>query len=212
MAWTFTFFTITGFLSGSILYSALLPRLLRRVDIVEESDDHNPGTANVFKLSGPGLGVVCLLLDMAKGFLPVLLALGRVNPYRISFALIMAAPVLGHAFSPLMKGHGGKSIAVSFGVLLALCFRTAMVWYLAAAFLFFSLVLVIQPHSCRVIVSFSCYSLFSLLVVPFHSFVAGGLLISAVVIAKHLSPREFSPSHFQVSLFGRRKRLPKHVS
>ena len=68
MIWIFLFYIVAGFFSGSILYSALLPRLFSKVDIVEDSDDHNPGTANVFKLVGPVMGLICLLLDMAKGF------------------------------------------------------------------------------------------------------------------------------------------------
>lgn len=212
MRWNFIFYLAAGFLSGSILYSFLLPKLLRQVDVVQDSGDHNPGSANAIKLAGPVVGLLCLVLDIAKGFFPVLLSLGRVNPYHLSFALVIAAPVLGHAFSPLMRGHGGKAIAVSFGVLLALCWRTAMVWYLAAAFLFFSLVLTIEPHGCRVIVSFFSFALFSFMVVPFRSFVAGGLLVSAVVIGKHLFPRQFTLSQIRITLFGRRRRLPKHVS
>ena len=36
------------------------------------------------------------------------------------FAAVMAAPVLGHAYSVYHRGRGGKAIAVSFGVLLGL--------------------------------------------------------------------------------------------
>ena len=67
----YLFYALLGFLSGSILYSALLPRWLRGIDIVAGSDDHNPGAANAFLLAGPQVGVLCVLCDLAKGFLPV---------------------------------------------------------------------------------------------------------------------------------------------
>ena len=44
-------FLVAGFASGSVLYSMVLPRWLRGVDVVALSDDHNPGTANAMKLS-----------------------------------------------------------------------------------------------------------------------------------------------------------------
>lgn len=209
MIWIFLFYIVAGFFSGSILYSALLPRLFSKVDIVEDSDDHNPGTANVFKLVGPVMGLICLLLDMAKGFFPVFLALTSLDFHRFPFALVMAAPVLGHAFSPFARFHGGKAIATSFGVLLSLCLYSNMVWYLAGVFIFFSIGVTIRPHSCRVIASFLCFLLSCVFVVPIRSFAVGGVIISAIVLAKHLFPREFTLSQVQISLFGRRK-FPKH--
>ena len=45
----YLFFTIIGYLSGSIVYSYFLPKLFFKKDILKISDDGNPGCANVFK-------------------------------------------------------------------------------------------------------------------------------------------------------------------
>ena len=53
-------FLVAGFASGSVLYSMVLPRWLRGVDVVALSDDHNPGTANAMKYAGRLVGTLCL--------------------------------------------------------------------------------------------------------------------------------------------------------
>ena len=64
------------FLLGGVMFSQLVPKLLGKGDVGRDSDDHNPGAANVFCLCGVPLGVLCLLLDLLKGFVPVFLAKG----------------------------------------------------------------------------------------------------------------------------------------
>ena len=66
------FFILFGYLSGSILFARLLPKYLRHIDICELSEDNNPGVFNAFKHAGPVIGSMTLLLELAKGFLPVL--------------------------------------------------------------------------------------------------------------------------------------------
>ena len=108
-------FILLGFLSGSVLYSQYLPWHIKRINIIEISEDHNPGTSNVMKYAGVPLGILCLICDVAKGFIPVFAAMRFVSPQDIMVALILAAPVAGHAFSVFHRGQGGKAIAVTFG-------------------------------------------------------------------------------------------------
>ena len=82
--------------------------------------DGNPGAANVFQAGGRKSGCLALILDVAKGMPFVVLAhLFFGLPVVLTMAVAVSA-VLGHAFSPLLRLKGGKSIAVTFGVLLAL--------------------------------------------------------------------------------------------
>ncbi len=78
--------------------------------------DGNPGASNLFRAGGWLVGIVGLLLDYAKGVAPVVVArfVGGIE----GSALIPTAlaPVLGHAFSPWLRGRGGKAVAVTFGV------------------------------------------------------------------------------------------------
>ena len=83
-------YIIGGYLSGSVLYSYLLPKALKGIDITAESPDGNPGTANAFTCAGIPIGILVLCMELLKGYLPVHLALREVNPARWSFALILA--------------------------------------------------------------------------------------------------------------------------
>ncbi len=95
---TCIFFSIVGYLSGSILYAYWIPKILFQKDICALSPDGNPGTANAFVYGGFRAGILALLLELFKGFFPVVLALRTLDidtPYMIP---ILIAPVLGHAF------------------------------------------------------------------------------------------------------------------
>ena len=103
-----------GFMLGSVMFSRILPRLIKGKDVTKLSDDGNPGAANVFSTCGIVLGMLCLLLDMGKGFAPVLLAQHLVDIHSMRFSAVLIAPVLGHALAPLNHFRGGKCIATAF--------------------------------------------------------------------------------------------------
>ncbi len=154
------FFSCLGFLLGSVLFSYHLPLWLKGVDTARQSADRNPGTANAMKLAGVPTGLLCLLLDMLKGFLPVFLA-SRVTPGFFFGPLmipVLAAPALGHALAPWYPFHGGKAIATAFGTLAGLLPGSLAVFALALWYLFFSLVVVIHPNERRSVVTFACFA------------------------------------------------------
>lgn len=64
--------TLLCYLSGSVLYSYLIPLWLKRIDIRNNTDDQNPGAGNAFKNSGKTIGFLCLVLEILKGLLPIL--------------------------------------------------------------------------------------------------------------------------------------------
>lgn len=108
MPWPLIGFVAAGFFSGSILYSLILPKWIKGVDIVAVSDDHNPGTANAMKYAGKLVGSLCLICDLGKGFFPVWIAAQFLPVGAFSFALVMAAPVMGHAFPPCCGEEGER--------------------------------------------------------------------------------------------------------
>lgn len=153
------FYAISGFLSGSILFSYHLPLWLKGINVVSQSADHNPGSANAIKLAGVPIGLLCLLADMLKGFVPVWLALRSLGPGFPLIPLVIAAPVLGHAFTPWYSFRGGKAIAVSFGALAGLLPLCLHVWVLIFWYLFFSLIIIIRPNERRSVITFICFAL-----------------------------------------------------
>ena len=63
-----------GYLSGSVLYARIFSRLFQKENMLEQSKDHNPGTANAFMYGGFWCGLLTLLFDLGKGFFPVYLS------------------------------------------------------------------------------------------------------------------------------------------
>ena len=111
-------YVIAGYLSGSVLYARVFLQLFGKADEYRQSKDENPGTANAFAYGGFACGVLTLAGDMLKGFLPVWLFLHSgedITP--VTLALVLLAPVLGHAFSCFYGLRGGKGIAVAVGCL-----------------------------------------------------------------------------------------------
>ncbi len=176
---------VLGFFSGSVLYSALLPRLTKGIDVRALAPDHNPGAANVFKYAGVPVGILALVCDLAKAYVPVRLALRWLPLADPAFALVLCAPVLGHAFSPLAHFRGGKAIAASFGALLALLPGCTVVLPLIFWYILFSTAVIIRPHAARTILTFVLVAAAAARQ-PFFSVRMGVVLIAAAVIWRHL--------------------------
>jgi glycerol-3-phosphate acyltransferase PlsY len=110
--------SLLGFLLGSIPFSLLMGKLVAKRDI-RSIGDGNPGGANAIKAGGLKAGIPAILLDIAKGFAPVYLA-QRAGLADWSLIPVALAPVLGHAFSPFLRFRGGKALAATGGVWVAL--------------------------------------------------------------------------------------------
>jgi glycerol-3-phosphate acyltransferase PlsY len=80
---------------------------------------HNTGATNAFRVLGKLPALLTLLLDVLKGFLPLII-LRRFYPEPLLLAACGIAAILGHDFSPYVKFHGGKGVATSLGVFLVL--------------------------------------------------------------------------------------------
>jgi glycerol-3-phosphate acyltransferase PlsY len=112
-----------SYLAGSVPFSFIAGKLLRGVDLREHGSG-NLGASNTFRILGAVPGAVVLLLDIAKGFVPVLAA-GAVAdrfglPRHWVVLLCALAAVLGHMFSIYLRFGGGKGIATSAGAFLAI--------------------------------------------------------------------------------------------
>ncbi len=198
------FYLFFGYVCGSVLFASLAGHLFGK-DVTDGSADHNPGTANAFMNGGFLCGVLTLIGDFGKGFLPVWLCLLRVEDIRdsILFALVLAAPVIGHIFPLFRRFRGGKGIATSFGCFAALLPAPRPLLALAVFFLFFSLILRISPHYYRTIVTYLCTA--ALLFVLNEGLavqIGCGLIAAAVVIRLLCSQEERKP--FQVNLLWKR--------
>jgi glycerol-3-phosphate acyltransferase PlsY len=108
-----------SYLAGGIPTGYLLVKRWRGADI-RTLGSGNPGTANVYRTAGARLGAATLLVDALKGYLPVLAA-QRLFPSAPWLALACgAAAVIGHDWTVFLGFRGGKGVATSAGVFLAL--------------------------------------------------------------------------------------------
>lgn len=172
------------------MFCQLIPLRTKHIDICKVSNDCNPGAYNVFVYCGKAMGLGCLLLDILKGFAPVLLTSLVLGYENYKFALVIVAPVFGHAVGLFNNFKGGKCIAVFFGVTLGLI---AVAWecfvILAILYVAFSIVIKIKSHRLRSIIVFVLFGVSSSVVCCLlHKFwvALGCFLISAIAVAKHL--------------------------
>ena len=107
-----------AFFLGSLPFGYWLGRV-RGLD-VRQQGSKNTGATNVGRVLGKKWGFLVLALDIGKGWIAVTLAtqVGHAgDPTAVATAVIA---VLGHVFSPWIGFRGGKGVATSAGVLLAL--------------------------------------------------------------------------------------------
>ena len=178
---------VAGYLNGSLLFAKYITKVLNKKDIVKDSEDKNPGTANAFMMGGAACGILVLCCELFKGFFPVYL-FRQSFPDSALLSVIMIAPVLGHAFSIFHDFQGGQAIAVSFGVLLGLFPDMEAVWTLVVYYLLFS-ALRVSPHSKRSILTFLCFAATTAVRISNIYIVRGCIGISAIVIFKHIKMR-----------------------
>ena len=121
---------LLSFLAGSVPFGYLIGRFVYRTDLRKHGSG-NIGAMNALRTLGKGGAVAVLLLDAAKGVVPVLL----VHSPPLA-ALAGTCAVLGHCFSPWLGWKGGKGVATAFGAVFALAWPAglAMVgaWILGA--------------------------------------------------------------------------------
>lgn len=109
------FWTMLGFWLGAIPFSVWIGRLFLQTDIRRHGDG-NPGATNAWRAAGWRVGIPTLLLDYLKGAVPVGLAHFGAGVSGWGLVVVALAPVLGHAYSPLLRGRGGKALASTFGI------------------------------------------------------------------------------------------------
>jgi glycerol-3-phosphate acyltransferase PlsY len=114
---------LVAYLLGSIPTGFLVARA-RGVDI-RTVGSGNIGATNAFRVLGKGLGIFVLLMDALKGFVAVKLALliATLLPGTPIVNLKITAgicAILGHNYTCWLHFKGGKGIATSAGVLIAL--------------------------------------------------------------------------------------------
>ena len=129
---------LIAYMLGSIPFGFLLTKFSGAGDI-RKLGSRNIGATNVLRTGRKGLAAATLLFDAAKGAAAVLIA-REISPEAALIAGFFA--VLGHNFPVWLKFKGGKGVATTLGVLLAIVWPVGLLtittWLLTAAIFRFS--------------------------------------------------------------------------
>ncbi len=124
---------LLGYFVGSVPTAYLYVRALRGMDI-RDYGSHNPGATNVIRVMGKKHGMIVLAADAMKGLLAVLLLTPVAKPgLPVTSAdvwapvLVGAAAICGHSWPVWLRFRGGRGVATSAGVLLALQWQSVVV-------------------------------------------------------------------------------------
>jgi len=130
---------IFGYLLGSIPFGLVLTRMAGLGDI-RTIGSGNIGATNVLRTGNKGLAAATLILDSGKGAFAVVLASWHLSHEAAAIAGLFA--VLGHNFPVWLKFKGGKGVATTLGVLLAVAWPVGLAacgtWLAVAAILRYS--------------------------------------------------------------------------
>lgn len=109
---------VIGYLLGSISFSYLLGKWLKKIDI-RNYGSGNAGATNTLRVLGKGPAIAVLILDILKGIAAVLISKLIGGEEWIPFAAGLSATI-GHNWPVFFNFRGGKGVATTIGVLLVL--------------------------------------------------------------------------------------------
>tara|TARA_B100001123_G_scaffold447780_1_gene606413 strand:+ start:1305 stop:1916 length:612 start_codon:yes stop_codon:yes gene_type:complete len=113
-----------SYLCGSIPFGLILTKLFKGIDI-RNIGSGNIGATNVLRTGNKFLAILTLFLDIAKGFIPVLITKNNFPELtQISCLLVF----LGHIFPIWLKFKGGKGVATYLGILFALSYQLSFLF------------------------------------------------------------------------------------
>ena len=124
-----------SYLSGSIPFGLILTKIFGDQDI-RNIGSGNIGATNVLRTGNKFLAALTLVLDILKGYIPVIIA-QQYFPGLIQLSCVLA--FLGHVFPVWLKFKGGKGVATYLGILFALSIQLSLLFmftWLAVSLIF----------------------------------------------------------------------------
>ena len=165
LSWVFSY------LSGSLPFAVWVTRWTKGIDVRAGGSGHMTAT-NTIRQAGWAPGILVFLLDMAKGYIPIYIAIHLGLPdWAVGVTAMLA--VTGHCWPVFAQFRGGKGLAVTGGILLAISLPGFLI--AVGVLIFFVLV---TRHAAR-------GSLFAALIIPAVLWLVGyrGVITFATVPA-----------------------------
>ena len=169
-----------GYLIGSVSSAIVVSGLLRLPD-PRTSGSRNPGATNVLRLGSKIGALLTLAGDIAKGLLPVLAVSCWISDHALLLATTGLGAFLGHLFPLYFKFAGGKGVATTLGVILAIHPLVALIqiatWLLVA--------LVFRYSSLAALVTAAATPLYLWLAGDETSFIVLGAVLAVLLCWRH---------------------------
>jgi glycerol-3-phosphate acyltransferase PlsY len=118
------FLFLFGYLSGSVIFGELIARS-KGINL-REVGSGNVGATNVGRALGKKYALIVFLLDMLKGFIPVVVAGLWTGWGSWGVAFAGSGSVSGHMYPLFFGFRGGKGVATAFGVVLGISWKIAL--------------------------------------------------------------------------------------
>lgn len=151
----FIIMLILCYFAGAIPSGVWIGKIFKGID-VRDYGSKNSGATNCYRVMGAKLGIAVLVVDILKGFLPMLIASKYVTgPFQTVFLGMVI--ILAHTYSCFINFKGGKGVATSLGVFLFLAPYVILVLILVfftvfAMFRYVSLASIISASALPILV------------------------------------------------------------
>ncbi|WP_340294679.1 glycerol-3-phosphate 1-O-acyltransferase PlsY [Staphylococcus coagulans] len=170
---------IASYLIGSIPSGYLIGKIFFKKDI-REYGSGNTGATNSFRVLGKPAGVAVTFFDIFKGFIVVFLpALFNVEIHGL---LVGIFAIIGHVYPIYLKFRGGKAVATSAGVLLAV----NPILLLILALIFFIILKLTKYVSLSSIIAAICCVIGSFFISDYVLLITS-IAVSVLLIYRHSS-------------------------
>ncbi|HHT78372.1 MAG TPA: glycerol-3-phosphate 1-O-acyltransferase PlsY [Actinobacteria bacterium] len=123
-------FVVFSYLLGSVPTAYIIYKF-RKGDDIRNYGSGNVGGTNVLRIAGPILGTVTIIVDIIKGFIPVMLIYFVFPASYILYVVATVAVLIGHVFPVFLRFKGGKGVSATGGLIIATCvmpFSGASLW------------------------------------------------------------------------------------
>lgn len=174
---------VCAYLLGSISFAVLMSKVFHLPD-PRSYGSHNPGATNVLRSGKKAAAALTLLGDATKGWLAVWL-MKHFAPHDETFLMLVAlaslAVFLGHLFPVFLRFRGGKGVATTLGILLAL-----NVWLgLGALATWLLMVALFRLSSLAALTAAVAAPIYALALGLPHEWALASALISLLLIWRH---------------------------
>lgn len=175
-------YLLLSYLCGAIPFGYIIAKLFKHVDI-RTVGSGNTGATNVYRSISKPLGILTLVLDLLKGFIPVYCVMFFNPEYQWLIISVAFVTIIGHTFTVFLGFKGGKGVATACGAFLAI--NPVAVLFCAIVFVVILAIFKYVSFASIMAALMLPISLYLLKELPEIVVFAG--MISILVIVRHLS-------------------------